>query len=64
MCNIAYGQCECGEHYNGESAQKTVTRWSEHSNLDHISELTKHIVRNVDHELTWEIYPQRQRTKL
>ena len=49
-CKIYYGECEhCGDNYIGETVRNTVTRWSEHNNPDHKSELAEHIKRNIDH---------------
>ena len=40
-CKIYYEECEhCGDNYITETVRNTVTRWSEHNNLDHKSEPT------------------------
>ena len=55
-CKIYYGECEhCGDNYIGETVRNTVTRWSEHNNPDHKSELAEHIKRNIDHVFNWKI---------
>ena len=42
-CKIYYGECEhYGDNYIEETVRNTVTRWSEHSNLNHNSEPAEH----------------------
>ena len=55
-CKIYWGECEhCKDNYIGEPVRNTVTRWSEHNNPDHKSELAEHIKRNIDHVFNWKI---------
>ena len=55
-CKIYYGECEhCRDNYIEETVRNTVTRWSEHNNPDHKSELAEHIKRNIDHVFNWKI---------
>ena len=53
---IYYGGCKhCRDNCIGETVRNTVTRWSEHNNPDHKSELAEHIKRNIDHVFNWKI---------
>ena len=55
-CKIYYGECEhCRDNSIEEAVRNTVTRWSEHNNPDHKSELAEHIKRNIDHLVNWKI---------
>ena len=44
-CNIYYGICECGGNYTGKTEQNTTRH----------SELTRHILKKVDHITTWTL---------
>ena len=55
-CKIYYGEFQhCGDNYIGETVRNRVTRWSEHNDPDHKSELAEHIKRNIDHVFNWKI---------
>ena len=55
LLNFIFLNYKCGEDYTGKMEQKTKTRWSEHNNLEHKSEPVRHILKNVDHIITWTI---------
>ena len=37
------------------AVRNTKTRWSQHKNPQHNSEAARHILKNVDHIITWTI---------
>ena len=54
-----YRECQlCGNNYIGETVRNTVTRWSEHNNLNNKSELAEHIEEILIMYLIGRFYAQ------
>ena len=52
---IYYGKCQCGENYIGEAITNIGSRWSEHNNPTHKSELAQHTKKDIEHLFDWSI---------
>ena len=56
ISNVVYeGTCDCTEIYIGETSRNAEIRWSEHTSSKGKSEVSKHILMNEGHEITWKI---------
>ena len=54
-CEIYQGTCVYGLSYIGETKRNVETRWSEHRNYKHKSEISQHLVTHDDHEFNFKV---------
>ena len=54
-CVIYEGICTCKENYVGETKRNAEIRWEEHSNINKISEPSRHLKSNLTHPFTWKV---------
>ena len=53
-CVIYKGICTFKENYIGEAKRNVEIRWEEHSEVNKISEPSRHLKSNPTHALTWK----------
>ena len=54
-CAIYGGVCTCKENYIGETNRNVEIRWEEHSDINKISEPSRHLKTNPTHAFTWKV---------
>ena len=54
-CAICEGVCTCKENYIGETKQNVEIQCEEHSDINKISEPSRHLKSNPTHEFTWKV---------
>ena len=54
-CAIYGGVCTCKENYIGETNRNVEIRWEEHSDINKISEPSRHLKSNPTHAFTWKV---------
>ena len=54
-CAISEGVCTCKENYVSETKRNVETWWEEHSNINKISEPSRHLKSNPIHAFTWKV---------
>ena len=47
--------CACKENYIGETKRNVKIRWEEHSDINKISQPSRHIKSNPTHVFTWKV---------
>ena len=52
---ICEGVCPCKENYIEEIKRNVVIRWEEHSEINKISEPSRHLKSNPTHAFTWKV---------
>ena len=52
---IYEGVCPCKENYIEEIKRNVVIRWEEHSEINKISEPSRHLKSNPTHAFTWKV---------
>ena len=48
--------CICKENYIGETKRNVEIRWEEYSDINKISEPSRHLKSNPTHSFTWKIF--------
>ena len=54
-CVIYEGICTYKENYVGETKRYVEIRWEEHSDINKISEPSRHLKSNPTHTFTWKV---------
>ena len=54
-CARYEGVCACNENYIDETKGNVKIRWEEHSDINKISEPSKHLKNNPTHAFTWKV---------
>ena len=54
-CVIYECICTCKENYVGETKQNVEIPWEEHSDINKISEPSRHLKNNPMHAFTWKV---------
>ena len=54
-CAICKGVCTCKENDIGETKRNVKIRWEEHSDINKMSEPSRHLKSNPTHAFTWKV---------
>ena len=54
-CVMYEGICACEESYTGETKLNVEIRWGEHSEINKVSEPSRHLKRNPTHVFSWKV---------
>ena len=54
-CSMYEGVCTCKENYIGETKRNVEIRWVKHSNINEISEPSRHLKSNPTYAFTWKV---------
>ena len=52
---IYNGVCTCKENYIGETKRNVETQWEKHSDINNISEPSRHLKSNPTHAFPWKV---------